>query len=400
MIAVSMNTKMFFPICRSGSHDEVRKALQEGYNLEDVDEFDYTALMVACMYNPDIEVIRVLIDSGCPVNELDGCEMSALHYAVDFSRSVVVVQLLIDAGADVNCLALGNRSVLMSAAAFNHEAVPVLLAAGADALVVDENGMDAVGYCEYFNYDESIINMLFDAGAPRRDVKVGKKRELRPVMVSVDGEFESCAFLGDGFWVEKLRFPGEYVINYRDGMEWRYLPVRAAEGVDLCVRGNGDFAWVLVCRGRAAGENVFLVGKDGVVSGFDWGEGILDVVPYKSTFWVLYDDPFERYNEAFLVEYARSGKMIGVMKREGLVCVAVCADGDDLYAMFEPGDELVRLNVWSERIECHQGFSEMRVTGKKLVGRDLHRKDDLRYEYEIEGKKLVLKRRVLVQDLY
>lgn len=394
MISVSMNAKSFFPICRSGSLDEVRKALQEGFNFEDVDEFDYTALMVACMYNPDVGVIRFLVEAGCPVNELDGCEMSALHYAVDFSRSVEVVEFLIDSGADVNCMAAGNRSVLMSAAAFNHEAVPLLLVAGADARVRDEQGLDAVGYCEYFNYDESIINMLFVAGCPRRDVEVGVGRDLRPVVVAGEEEFEECVFRGDGFWVERLRFPGEYVINYREGGEWRYLPVRAAEGVDLCVRGNGEVAWVLVCRGSFTGENVFLVGKDGVVSGFAWGEGILDVVPYKNTFWVLYDDPIVRFNEAFLVEYARSGKMIGVMKRENMVCVGVCADGDDLYAMFEPGDELVRLNGWSERIECHQGFSEMRVTGKKLVGRDWRRRDGLRYEYEIEGKKLVLKRRV------
>ena len=138
--------KTFLDLCQSGSFEEVKEALIAGVDPEETDQIDRTGLMLAVLYNPDIMVSRLLIESGFNVNHIDGSDMSALHYAVEYSLDRSFITMLLEAGADVDNTSNYNRSVLMSAAAFNHESVELLLAAGANPNLVDEQGLDAVMY--------------------------------------------------------------------------------------------------------------------------------------------------------------------------------------------------------------------------------------------------------------
>lgn len=428
MILSYMNKKDFFKVCRSGSPDEVRKALQSNIDLDDVDEFDRTALMVAVMFNEDISVAGLLLETGVPVNELDGSDMSALHYAVDYSRSVEFVRLLLEAGADVNCISADNRSILMSAAAFNHEAVPLLLEAGADVNVVDECGLDAVMYNIYFNYCKSVVKCLFESGASGdhvdslgRDWKeyirlfMREKRDLRPQRVDVvqsyvlsDEEKEArvaCGVTADDkeFWVERLVFVGDYVINYQGDSVWESLLVQGiSPDVDYCVPGAAPGTWVLASRGESGFyrdngyPNVFIIGSDGkVLCSFFGGDGIVSIVPLQDRIWFLYDEVLSyEGKEGYLLERDFDGKVIGVFRygseEDRCVCVSVCKDGDVLYAMFEPGMHLVRLDGVVKEIECHQAFSEMVISGKLASMRVLNHVDNLMYLYEIGEDGLVL----------
>lgn len=432
-----MQNKSFLELCQSGTPVEVRQAIKNKANLEEGDQIDRTGLMLAVLYNPDIEVARVLVEAGAPVDTLDVSDMSALHYAVEYSRCPELVELLLKAGSDANTISMYNRSVLMSAAAFNHHAVQLLLAFGADSKAVDEKNIDAVMYNIYFNYDKDVVACLFKAGSnPGHRDDLGrdwndylrifvtnasgsgqkdlapKRVDLVPALTLSEAEAERKAAwgvnpLGEPYWVERRNGEGTYTIHYQaDGVKVDVPISDLPLDIDLCIPFHFPFSWILASCGEAgffpdvSKPNFFIVDSSGKkISSFFAGNAIVSIIPNESSFWILYDEELEWLgNDAWLVEWHSSGKVLQVFNHENndkcSNCVSVCKDGENLYAMFGPGLNLIKSNEKDSNLECHQSFSVMEISGERALMKDSFHIDNVLYEYSITDTGLVLKKRL------
>ena len=429
--------KSFFELCQSGTPEEVQQAIEKKANLEEVDQIDRTPFMLAVLYNDDIEVSRVLVEAGSPLDHLDVSDMSALHYAVEYSRSPELVELLLKAGSDANTMSIYNRTALMTAAAFNHPAVPLLLSFGADPKAIDEEGFNAVMLNIYFNYDKDVVECLFKAGANSghrdalgrdwndyvrifvTDAFSSEKKDLTPQRVDLvpiltlsEAEANRKAAWGvnpsgEPFWVERMDTGGSYVIHYLFEGKKMDLPVSGLPAnIDLCIPFHFPFSWILTSCGEVGffvdeeKPNLFIVDSTGKkTSSFFAGNAIASIIPGENSFWILYNEEFERLgHNAWLVEWHSSGRIIGVSRhvkdKIESICVAACKNGEDLYAMFEPGINLIKANATHTEVECHQSFSGMIISGNKALMKDSLHIDNLLYEYVISEKRLVLTKKL------
>ena len=126
----SRSDARFLEICRFGSLEDVRTALEKGIWDVGYTVYDTTPLISAVKNNPDPKVSEFLIQSGAKVNVTDSQGKSALIYASE-KGNLDVVKALIASGADVNP---DSYSTPLKAAVDNGNAeiVKVLLNAGAD----------------------------------------------------------------------------------------------------------------------------------------------------------------------------------------------------------------------------------------------------------------------------
>lgn len=132
----------FINAAQFGDLEKVRALLaQPGINIDDKDQFGFTALMNAISNNHP-EVVDYLIEKGADVNIGSGysCGHTALMEAAKLGRHNVV-EALLAAGAEVNGEARDGYTALMSAAENAHLPAPegaylnvvkALLAAGAE----------------------------------------------------------------------------------------------------------------------------------------------------------------------------------------------------------------------------------------------------------------------------
>lgn len=92
---------VFIELCKFGSADDIRTAIQRGANVNAIYEQN-TALMAAARENPHPEVINVLVNAGVYVNaEIYYNHESALTIAAKNNPNPAVLSALLDAGADV-----------------------------------------------------------------------------------------------------------------------------------------------------------------------------------------------------------------------------------------------------------------------------------------------------------
>ena len=79
--------------------DGARRALDDGADVRQVDEYGFTPLGRA-VFRGDVGVARLLLDRGADVRQADEHGHSALYYAV-VHNSVAVARLLLRRGADI-----------------------------------------------------------------------------------------------------------------------------------------------------------------------------------------------------------------------------------------------------------------------------------------------------------
>lgn len=141
----------FFELCKTGTAEDVRQALEAGADVNARDDEGYTPLMLAVggkrgvnKPNSDPEVVRLLIRAGADVRaefvdyamdreKYTVNTITALHWAV--MRCPEVISDLLDAGADINAPAFFFGTPLMNAMVRSREhpeAVSLLLQRGAD----------------------------------------------------------------------------------------------------------------------------------------------------------------------------------------------------------------------------------------------------------------------------
>jgi ankyrin repeat protein len=118
----------------SGAVPATRFLIEAGADLNPLDNFELTPLMIACSHGKAkcSAVALLLIEAGADVRHVRDDGMTALKFSVD-RCTVKVIQALIDHGAEVDGPRGTEQTALMLAARANNvEALKLLVKNGAD----------------------------------------------------------------------------------------------------------------------------------------------------------------------------------------------------------------------------------------------------------------------------
>jgi len=127
------------PLYWAASHgyDDVIKVLLDNGASVHAGDYSGATPLHAASSNSHIKAMRVLLNGGADANSKNAYGVTPLEWAVG---DVEAVELLLAAGARVNEVnALGSTPLLAAAALRHSSVVKLLLAAGADATVVEHN---------------------------------------------------------------------------------------------------------------------------------------------------------------------------------------------------------------------------------------------------------------------
>lgn len=124
--------------------DTVARLLKMGANPNARDLYGDTPLLIAVADCQNVEIIKLLLNAGADVNARNEDLMTPLMASVS-NKNAEVVSLMIKAGADINAQDKYEDSALHYASvdAVNPTVIDVLLNAGADATIVNDNGRKA-----------------------------------------------------------------------------------------------------------------------------------------------------------------------------------------------------------------------------------------------------------------
>ncbi|AEX62044.1 putative ankyrin repeat protein [Megavirus vitis] len=147
----------------------VKLLLKRGANINAVDMYGNSALMLACSQN-DVELAELLIRSGIDVNIKSNCNMTALisaAYNSGHNNNIDLIKLLLEHGADVNFINIYGRTALDAACDYknkcdNLQTIKLLLDHWCDVNIKNENGYNALMIaCQYPNSLDT-IKLLID----------------------------------------------------------------------------------------------------------------------------------------------------------------------------------------------------------------------------------------------
>ncbi len=154
--------KTFQELCKTGTPEQVQKAIDQGADVNASGQHGGTPLMDA-LDNPDIEVIGLLVEAGANVNARTVKGQTPLMIAAMSKQDPNLINALIEAGADVNAENHYGWSALKWAAQENPnpEVITALIEGGAD---VRTPGL--LHACESRNRNkDAILAVLRVAGA-------------------------------------------------------------------------------------------------------------------------------------------------------------------------------------------------------------------------------------------
>jgi ankyrin repeat protein len=122
--------------------------IDNGCDVNGTTKYNETPLALCCerIDEDALKVAKLLIERGTDLSENGG---TALHYACLQGRDDVV-QTLVDSKVDVNALKNNGGTPLMYAARnrfFGEKIIPILIQAGADVTMKNNNGKTAVNFC-------------------------------------------------------------------------------------------------------------------------------------------------------------------------------------------------------------------------------------------------------------
>jgi ankyrin repeat protein len=170
-----------------GSIKDVEKHINEGADVNAIDEYDWTPLAYAA-HKGYKKIAELLISKGADVEAKDGEGGTVLHIvagaALATKGHTEIVELLINKGVDVNAKKEGDeyeyenengeyvslreygytRPLHCAAEAGNEKITELLISNGADVNIKDENGTTAL-HIATNNRDKKIIELLISNGA-------------------------------------------------------------------------------------------------------------------------------------------------------------------------------------------------------------------------------------------
>ncbi|XP_075237118.1 uncharacterized protein LOC142333640 isoform X2 [Lycorma delicatula] len=167
------NRLLYLALKNNCSVDCIIEIIDNGANVNEMKylndgENDYTAvpLFMALQLHRGEDIISVLINNGADVNAIDEHGVTPLICAINNNYEVEIINKLINFGADVNKCDLDRVTPLMFAIKNNDNKVTALLInAEADVNAVDMFGRTILRYAVIYINDEDIINVLIKKGA-------------------------------------------------------------------------------------------------------------------------------------------------------------------------------------------------------------------------------------------
>ena len=187
-----LDDKTFLNLCANGTAREVENAIKAGANIKAVgneisfrgdrgfsSSYNWTTLMVAAVFNSDLEVITVLVKNGADVNAKnttapaewinpDG-HTALMRVASEWRRqeesnnsAIEVITALVKNGADVNARTSDGWTALMYA--YGYDVITALIEKGADVNARNANDETPLMWAGLNSGAES-VKALIRAGA-------------------------------------------------------------------------------------------------------------------------------------------------------------------------------------------------------------------------------------------
>ena len=135
-------TEQFASLIGTNNVAKIEAAIKDGANVNGGSgDKARTPLMIACLNDDALDVVKLLLKHGAKVNETDTHGDTALLLAAQRTTNVDIFKTLIDAGADVNARNKDQETPLMVAAGGNFKSAvtDTLIKAGAN---INDKDMD------------------------------------------------------------------------------------------------------------------------------------------------------------------------------------------------------------------------------------------------------------------
>lgn len=161
-VSTNITTQTLIKASFDGNLDTVRKAVEQGVDVDSQDQSGRTPLMMAA-FNGHYELVQYLLENGADPNTVDRQGRTPLIFATS-GPYAETVRLLLDNGAKPNKTDQNEKwSPLMWAAAEgNEEVVKVLLDHGADPTLQDTDNETARDFASS-NGHGKIVKLLKEA---------------------------------------------------------------------------------------------------------------------------------------------------------------------------------------------------------------------------------------------
>ena len=144
------NTKSLLAIASTCTRaSEIRALVSAGADVNCVNEWGMTPLMLAAQYNHCLAVVKVLLTLGADLSIVEPkYKSTALHLAAANSKNPEIIQTLINAGADVEQKNyLGETPLIMAVSMNENTKISThLIKLGADVLATDYQGHTVYEY--------------------------------------------------------------------------------------------------------------------------------------------------------------------------------------------------------------------------------------------------------------
>ena len=231
------------------SRETIQKIIDHDAHVNGANDIGDTALLLASC-NAQTEIVRLLLTAKADPNIVNKDGDASLHGAVDASGSEEKLQELIKYGADVNTVnKSGKTPLLLSCFYGQQDSVKVLLGAGADPTISDEQGFSCVHAAVDGRCNKNTLQTLIDHGAHTD----AKRKDGTTALLSAcrTGQSESVIFL--------VEAGSDVNIVKPDGNTCLYLAVHGhcsnetllkiiEQGVNVnIVNNNGQTALLLAC---------------------------------------------------------------------------------------------------------------------------------------------------------
>ena len=276
-------TPLILAVRYESDPEVLRVLIEGGADVNAVDKDGWTPLIIAARNNSDPEVLRVLIEGGADAKLLvthkllseagsahvervtwliqDGADVNAvdeggrtpLMLAAQNNSNAGVLRVLIENGADVNAIDNYGRSPLIHSALYNSSpgVLRVLLERDADSGIKDKEDRIAFNYAEY---NSSLIENLSKAGAGE------------------DVDFDLYNPWSDRAQLPRLEFPASFKISgvsgqypTLDGATLAY-PIYAAVTNEIYpVSDKSDLQQYLNCSKTSSAYNRLINGETDVI---------------------------------------------------------------------------------------------------------------------------------------
>ena len=175
------------------SKESVQSIIYRGAQVNAVNNIDETPLLIACS-TAQRQLVRLLLKSKADPNIANIEGHGSLHKAVNADCSRETLQEIVDYGADVNAKDRRGRTALLLSCFYRQmDSLNVLIKAGADPTIDDEEGFSCIHAAVDGRCSTDVLQTLIDNGAHvnarRRDGATALMRACRT------GQSESVMFL-------------------------------------------------------------------------------------------------------------------------------------------------------------------------------------------------------------